>query len=260
MPAHADSADTFEQELRLAEAAALAAGRQLRMRPTAWQGVAAEIGKDVKVVADRKAETVILDILGAGSPHPAFSEECGWRGSASADLAWVVDPLDGSSNYSRDFPVSAVSIGLVSGGRCVLGVVYDFYRDELFSGVVGAGCFLNGEAASVSDADRPDRCVLMTGLPVRRDFSAVAMTAFGIDLARWRKVRMIGSAALAISYVAVGRADCYREDNVMLWDVAAGAALVQAAGGTVHLSDGDFDSPRTIVAHNGNLSADLGES
>ena len=232
----------------------MAAGRYLRSRPSSWQSVAAEIGKDVKVVADSQAETLILDMLQAASPYPAFSEECGWRGTPSDACAWVVDPLDGSSNYSRDYPVCAVSIGLVVDGQCRLGVVYDFNRDELMAGVVGQGCSLNGQPVSVSDVSDLSRAVLMTGLPVRRDFSDEAMAAFGAEMARWRKVRMIGSAAIAISYVALGRADCYREDNVMLWDVAAGAALVEAAGGTVSITPGDFDAPRVVIAHNGKLS------
>lgn len=244
----------FISDLRLAEAAALAAGKQLVARPEDWQNIAAEIGKDVKVVADAQAETLILDILCASSSYPAFSEECGWRGKPSETIAWVVDPLDGSSNYARNYPVSAVSIGLMVDGLPQLGVVYDFYRDELFSGVVGGGSSLNGQKIEVTDIDDTSRAVLMTGLPVRRDFSEESMTAFGQELARWRKVRMIGSAALAITYVAAGRADYYREDNVMIWDVAAGAALVRAAGGHVDISEGGFDEPRCVVAHNGKLN------
>ena len=254
MPSASPKDTALHAELRLAEAAALAAGRQLRNRPASWQGVAAEIGKDVKVVADGQAETLILDMLQAASPYPAFSEECGWRGTPSDACAWVVDPLDGSSNYSRDYPVCAVSIGLVVDGQCRLGAVYDFNRDELMSGVVGQGCSLNGQPVYVSDVSDASRAVLMTGLPVRRDFSDVAMAAFGAEMAKWRKVRMIGSAAIAISYVALGRADCYREDNVMLWDVAAGAALVEAAGGVVSITPGEFNAPRVVVAHNGKLS------
>ena len=247
-----NSLDDQQQWLALAERAALSAGEALRRRSAAWTEVTEARGRDVKVAADRMAEGIILPILESGPPFAILSEERGWSG-AENDRAWIVDPLDGSANYARGIPLSAVSIALVDGRDPILGVVYDFSADELYAGIVGDGCRRNGQAIEVSAVDRMDAGILMTGLPARRDVSPPSMADLASELARWRKVRMIGSAALAVAYVAAGRADAYREEGTMFWDVAAGCALVRAAGGHVAMSDGPRNEAMTVVAHNGRL-------
>ncbi len=251
-------AGDLEQIMHLAAGVALEAGKALKVRDSRWQQVTGGDGKDVKVSADKRAEDLIVAQLSHATPHTILSEETGWIQRNSASGVWVVDPLDGSSNYSRDFPACAVSIAFVREGRPVMGVIYDFYRDELFSGFTdgdSAGAWLNHVPMRVSVESEKGKATLMTGLPVRRDFSPEAMRAFGEEMAAWRKVRMIGSAALALAYVAAGRADQYHEENSMMWDVAAGCALVEAAGGTVTLSEGPLDEPKTVLASNGLLSA-----
>ncbi|MGB3625541.1 MAG: inositol monophosphatase family protein, partial [Henriciella sp.] len=135
----------------------------------------------------------------------------------------------------------------------VLGVVYDFFRDEMFAGIVGAGATLNGAPMTVSDVSDRGRATLMTGFPVRADFSDEALSTMARDFASWKKIRMIGTAALAAAYVAAGRADCYREQGSMLWDIAAGCALVEAAGGKVSLDMTALDAPMNVTAWNGTL-------
>ncbi len=242
--------------LRVAESAALSAGHHLAVRHADWHGVDAKTGRDIKLKADVLSETLIIDLIAAASEFPILSEETGWRNedAASAERLWVIDPLDGSANYAQAIPFCAVSIALLEQGRPVVGVVYDFNHNELFSGIVGEGAWLNHAPMHVSAVDAPGHGVLMTGLPVRRDFSSAALSRLAADLGTWRKVRMIGSAALATAYVAAGRADFYREENIMMWDVAAGCALVDAAGGHVEVSPGPLDAPKTVTVHNGRLS------
>ena len=242
----------LEDFVALAEQAARMAGQALRARASGWTEIAAVEGRDVKVAADSRAEEIILDVLSRESRLPVLSEERGWKGAAG-DTAWIVDPLDGSANYVKGIPLSAVSIGVLDAGRPRAGVVYDFARDELFSGVVGKGASLDGAVMKVSDVSEPARAVLMTGLPARRAFDAASLEALAADFGRWRKVRMIGSAALALAYVAAGRADCYHEDDIMMWDVAAGLALVMAAGGSVEARLLSMQAPFTVTAHNGHL-------
>jgi myo-inositol-1(or 4)-monophosphatase len=239
--------------LALGQRAARTAGEALRDRGSEWIKVDAVDGKDVKVAADRLAESLILDVLTRESALPVYSEERGWVGT-EGDTAWVVDPLDGSANYAKGLPISAVSVAVVGGGVPLAGIVYDFMREELFSGMASGGAWLNGKPLEISQAIRPAEAILMTGLPARRDFDEKALAALARDLAQWRKVRMIGSAALALAYVAAGRGDCYHEDNVMFWDVAAGLALVEGAGGRISVSPGAMDEPRVVTAHNGRLA------
>lgn len=241
--------------LRLAESAALTAGHFLAAQRSAWRVMTHESGRDIKVKADGQAETLIVDLLSAASDLPIFSEETGWQaGAREAGQVWVVDPLDGSANYHQGIPGCAVSIALLEDGQPVVGVVFDFNFDELFSGLVGAGAWLNHKAITVSEVSDPGKGVLMTGFPARRDMSAQALAALAGTWGRWRKVRMIGSAALATSYVAAGRGDYYHEESTMIWDVAAGCALIKAAGGVVDISPGPLEDPRDVVGHNGKLA------
>jgi myo-inositol-1(or 4)-monophosphatase len=112
-------------------------------------------------------------------------------------------------------------------------VVLDVPADDLYAGVVGHGARCNGTAIRVSKVRSAAKAILATGFPVQRDFSSAALQEFLASVQRYKKIRMLGSAALSLAYVAAGRADVYAEDGVMLWDVAAGLALVHAAGGVV---------------------------
>ena len=243
------SGDDLKTYLDLAEAAALAAGARLAARPEAWQEVTSQKGRDVKVAADVKSEALISSLLTAGSPYPILGEEAGWQGDlVSGGRAWIVDPLDGSANFARAIPLCVVSIALIDNGKPVLGVIYDFNHEDLYTGIVGHGAWLNHAAMTVSDVNAKNKAILMTGFPVARDFSPEALATYAAQLGEWQKVRMIGSAALALAYVACGRADFYREDKTMLWDVAAGCALVEAAGGLVTISDGPLEAPKDVTA------------
>lgn len=237
--------------LALAEAAAASAGEALAANRAAWSVVEAEHGREVKIGADRKAETLILDALSRGSDYPIISEEAGWaRAVQRGDrLVWAVDPLDGSVNYLRGYPHCAVSIALLDEGKPVLGVVDCFLTKERFAGLVGEGAWLNRTPMRVTAIDLPAKGILQTGVPSRA--SDASMRAFEQRLRIWQKVRMIGSAATALAYVAAGRAEAYRESGSMIWDVAAGCALVQAAGGRFQIDGPALDQPLEVMASNG---------
>lgn len=245
-------------DLALAQSAALRAGRALRDQQAVWGDVTATIGRDVKAAGDKAAEAVILGMLHNLSPHPILSEEAGWHREKDRDGAshWVIDPLDGTGNYVRGVPVCCVSIALMRGEVPHLGVVYDFNRDELISGEVGKGAWLNGRAITVSDVSDKAAATLGTGFTVRRDYSREALTAFAELVAPWRKVRMIGAAALSMAYVGIGRFDAHTEDSTMIWDVAAGAAIIRAAGGRVRIDPLDDTGIVNVYADNGRLPVD----
>ena len=239
--------------LDLAERAAARAAAALLLERAAWSVVEAEEGREVKVRADRHAEEMIIEALHTSAPYRILSEEAGWvagAAGADADLMWAVDPLDGSVNYAQGFPHWAVSIALVRLGAPILGVVDCPALGEVYSGAIGLGATLNGAPISVSGVTDASRGILMTGIPARAATDPATMAAFAARLARWRKVRMIGSAACALAYVGAGRADAYHETGGMLWDVAGGCAVVAAAGGRVDIVSVAPDQPLDVRVTN----------
>ena len=221
--------------LELAGQAARKAGALLRTRHNAGSGdVVSSVGRDIKLESDKAAEALILGILKTHGAIPILTEESGAHGSVdSADELWIVDPLDGSMNFNRGIPLVCVSIALWRNGKPHLGVVYDFVRDELFMADAGQGAWLNGSRIHVSAATAAATGVLMTGFPSKALMNDEAMAHFNARVRSFKKVRMLGAAALMLSWVACGRVDAYTEDDIMFWDVAAGLALVEAAGGWI---------------------------
>ncbi len=227
----------WEQELNIAVDAAKAAGALLAKAIGEEQTVLSQEGRDIKLQADRDAEAIILERL-EPTPYDILAEESGEHGGPGEDAPfWCVDPLDGTMNFNHGFPICCVSIALTQGNDPVLGVIYDFNRDELFTGIVSGEARFNGQPMRVSDAAHASESILCTGFPILQDLEDPALRAFAGRVRNFKKIRMIGSAALAAAYVACGRVDAYLENHVMLWDVAAGAALVIAAGGHVTLAD-----------------------
>lgn len=226
-------------EKELAIRAAREAGAYLRERMRADQTVLMNEGRDIKIQADRDAEQLILDVL-EGTGHPVLAEESGEHGLIDADAPyWVVDPLDGTMNFTRNLPICCVSVALCVGKDPQLGVIYDFNRDECFEGSIDSGARCNGLEIRVSPLRDPSKGVLSTGVPAKMSLDDAAVERFVRQLRGFKKVRMIGSAALSLTMVACGRVDIYTEDAIFFWDVAAGAALVRAAGGVVEFEDSD---------------------
>jgi len=245
--------------LDLAVAAARQAGGQLAARGAGYDGVLKEEGRDIKLAADRSAEAAIIAHLASGpaSSIPILGEETGWHGAPAARF-WVIDPLDGSANYNRHIPFCAIAIALIEDETPILGVIHDFNHDETFAGGVGHPATLNGAPITVSTIADTARAVLISGLPVKGDYSPEALGRMAAEFADWKKVRMMGSSAIAAAYVAAGRVDRYAETGTRLWDVAAGIAIVRAAGGRAWLSPGAPEDPRSVLIDNGRLPAPPG--
>ena len=192
---------------------------------------------DIKLKADIEAENLIKSFLLKESSFPILAEESVKPEDILEETFWIVDPLDGTANYARDIPLCCVSIALMHKMKPVIGVVYDFNNDDLYEGSIEQEAKLNGSVINVSNIDTPKEAILVTGLPNNTDYSDSALLKMVRDFQEWRKVRMIGSAAIASCYVASAKVDVYKEFGTYLWDVAAGAAIVNAAGGKAEITN-----------------------
>jgi myo-inositol-1(or 4)-monophosphatase len=243
-------------DLNVAIRAATAAGKLLKSEFAKDPVVLDDHGRDIKLQADLLAERMILDILRRETSYPILSEEQGADSNFStSDYYWVVDPLDGTFNFSRRLPFCAVSIGLWKVNEPISGVIHEFITGRTFSGVVGEGSWVDGLRLSVSGTERIDRAVVLTGFPSDRSFSTESLGAFVKKAQAYKKVRLIGSAALSLAYVASGLADLYHEEDIFIWDVAAGLALVKAAGGQYRMEPGRSRWQFNVLATNHNLAA-----
>ena len=227
----------FEKELVTAKKAAKAAGEILLNKKHILNNSIYTSDRDIKLEADITAENLIKNIIKNESIFPILAEESGKSVENLGETFWVVDPLDGTANYSRDIPICCVSIALVTNLNPVIGVIYDFNNDNLYEGTKEHSALMNNHQINVSDIAKKNKGILVTGLPNATDYSDEAMLIMVKDFQSWRKVRMIGSAAMAAAYVASGKADLYKEFGTYLWDVAAGAAIVKAAGGVAEISN-----------------------
>ena len=223
--------------LAMAERAAAAAAALLAERWGRYHTVLAETAHDVKLQDDRDAEAAVLQVL-AESGLPVLAEESGDGGAPIAQDAvhWVVDPLDGTVNYSRGIAYCCVSVALSAGGAPVLGVVNDFTRREVFTGAPGLGAWRDGAPMRVSTVTAPERAILGFGNPAGFDYDDTQLLALHRTLNRFHKVRQPGAAALMMAHVACGLMDAFMEDDISYWDVAAGTALIRAAGGWAQLA------------------------
>jgi myo-inositol-1(or 4)-monophosphatase len=235
----------WELLLKTAETAAREAGGILRDGGTRLKSIEFQDARDVKLRADREAEERIRASLMAVSSYPIVGEELGGDAGLVGQYVpyWVVDPLDGTYNYLRGSALCAVSIGLMRGETPLLGVIYDFHSDRCYSGIAGGEFRVDGAQHEPSWEAHQDQGVLATGFPAGMDRDSATMESFLHQIAAFKKVRMIGSAALALAYVAEGTYDVYTERSIRLWDVAAGLALVQAAGGSVRMKQADPSKP-----------------
>jgi myo-inositol-1(or 4)-monophosphatase len=203
---------------------------------SASRTVNAETDDDVKMQADVDSETLVREQL-KSTGLPIIGEELGGDAElfASNQLYWVVDPLDGTYNYLRNQPCTCVSLGLMRGPEPVLGVIYNFTAQKTYLGIPGDGTYINGKKITPAWVNKIADACIMTGFPAAADKSAPAMEIFMREVSRYKKIRMIGSAALALAYVGEGVADTYYESGTNLWDVAAGLAIIKASGGHYRL-------------------------
>ena len=243
----------WETELHTAGEAARAAGAILlnmygRVHQIMKKGVI-----DLVTEADLAAEKAILDTIRENFPKDnILSEEAGGHRAVSG-RTWLVDPLDGTTNFAHGFPFFAVSIALETQEGLVLGVVFDPVADEYFEAVRGKGAFLNGGRIRVSDTQDLGESLLGTGFPYYvHERPEGVMGHFTKMLTRAQGLRRPGAAALDLCYVASGRFDGFWEEDLKPWDTAAGSLLVAEAGGRITTFEGGAHSPyeKSIVAAN----------
>jgi myo-inositol-1(or 4)-monophosphatase len=209
------------------------------------QGRALQVSNkgDINLVteADLAAEKLIIERINSYYPrHAILAEESGAsETSAQAEWKWIIDPLDGTTNYAHGYPCFCVSIAVEHSGKIEIGVVYDPVADELFAAERGQGATLNDRTIRVSEIDELNRSMLCTGFPYdvreRPDFARL----FSNFTMRAQAVRRDGSAALDLAYLACGRFDGFWEDGLNPWDIAAGVLLIEEAGGLVTDFRGD---------------------
>ena len=219
----------LEKDLNLAIDIAYQAGNFLSTNSKTLNKTIFFENNDIKLEADVKAEELIKSLILKESNFPILAEESGSSTSELGETFWVVDPLDGTANFAKGIPICCVSIALINQDQPVLGAIYDFMHDEMYYGSKIQSALLNGSKIQVSDIKEKNAATLVTGLPAQTDFSEQAIRKMITDFQSWKKVRMIGSAAMASAYVASGKADFYKEYGIYLWDIAAGAAIVEAA-------------------------------
>jgi myo-inositol-1(or 4)-monophosphatase len=233
----------LRSELEVALSAARRAGEVLRAGFGAEHAITYKGEVDLVTEIDEEAERVIREILLEAFPAYGMLAEEGGALVGEEDARWIVDPLDGTTNYAHRLPIFAVSIGLERSGSVVLGVVHDPIGEETFVAEQGRGATLNGEPIKVSDADELIRALIATGFPYDRAEMPEALELFG------------RFAALDLCYVASGRIDGYYERGIWPWDLAAGSVIVEEAGGKLTDYRGgvlNLDG-REIVASNGRL-------
>lgn len=240
--------------------AALKAGRLLKRNIGKARTI--EFKGEVNIVTemDRKSETLIINEIKSSFPDHGILTEESAEITSETGFRWIIDPLDGTTNYSHGFPFFCVSIAFEQFGEVVLGVIYDPMLGELFVAEKGNGAYLNGKKITASKISTLDKSLLATGFPY--DLRASAdnnLDNFSKFLVKAQAIRRAGSAALDLCYIACGRFDGYWEMKLHPWDVAAGALIVAEAGGVVTDFKGNAFSitGKECLASNGLIHAEM---
>ncbi|MDJ0835958.1 MAG: inositol monophosphatase family protein [Acidobacteriota bacterium] len=206
---------------------------------------------DLVTVADKEAERLIVDAVTTYFPSDAVIAEEGGRREGNSGWQWIIDPLDGTTNFAHNFPHFSVSMALARDGEVVAGVVYDPIKEEFFTAHKGEGATLNRQPLSVGNCSRIGDALAVTGFSYdRRKRMGQMLDRVEHILSNCQGLRRLGSAALDLAYVAAGRFDLFYEDGLNSWDIAAGSLLVTEAGGRAV----DFGA-RTLDLHAGQIIA-----
>lgn len=220
-----------------------------------------EKGKNSLVsFVDKQAEAMLVSFCEEAIPDSGFLTEEDTINMTGERYNWIIDPLDGTTNYLYEIPTFSISIALQEHGETILGVVYEVIRQECFYSIRGGAAYLNGQEIQVAQRSGIDAAMIATGFPYSEfEFVARQMNFMQVLIQEARGIRRIGSAAVDLAYVAAGRFDVYFEAKLNPWDVAAGIFLVQQAGGkVVDFSGGKPDlSGREVIATSGAMHQDF---
>ncbi len=248
------------EALQTAVAAALSAGRLMRQHAHSPKKIHAATRHDIKLELDVRCQKRIERHLLARFPDSGVLGEEGVAGNAASPLRWVVDPIDGTVNFTYGIPHACVSVALetrdpdsAGGFQTVVGVVFEPFSGELWTAIRGQPARLNGRPVRVSNRRRLEDTVVSVGFG--KDAAALNRMLPMVQrlVHRVRKIRIMGSAALALTYVASGRFDAYAEPRLSLWDIAAGGLIVECAGGTYQTRPVAGEHAYEVVATNGLL-------
>jgi myo-inositol-1(or 4)-monophosphatase len=211
---------------------------------------------------DEQAEQTIIDIIKTSYPdHSFLAEERGEKLTGSL-YRWIIDPLDGTTNYLHSIPVFAISIALEFQNEIILGVVYDPVHNDLFSAFKGQGAFHNDQQIHVSDCNHLNQAFIATGFPFKsKHYLTKYLRAFKNIFNKSIGARRMGAAAIDLAYVACGRFDGFWEVGLQPWDIAAGSILIKEAGGSVtdFWNNPNFKSSSYIMASNKKIHKEFGD-
>lgn len=240
--------------LTAAVQAARLAGAFLREHFYSIKLVDEALAHDIKLRLDKESQQLIVGHLLAAFPESSILGEEGNEGSETAGYQWIVDSIDGTVNYFYGIPIFCVSIALQHRGELVLGCVYDPMQQECFTAVAGGQPLLNGRPISVSTRAQMREAVVFIGHGTHDGSGETGIRRFAHISKQVRKIRILGSAALTLCYIAAGRFDAYVESRICLWDFAAARVILEAAGGRLEFEPHGEDGIKgAIVAWNGLL-------
>lgn len=246
--------------LQAAEDAARQAGHILRSWSSRFT-VKEKSRSNLVTEADVAAQTAIADLLCSRFPqHGLLGEEDLGHDATETEYRWVIDPLDGTTNYVHGFPYYAVSIGLEYQRELIAGVIFDPVRDELFMAAKGHGATLNRRRLKCSDVASLDQALVIASLPVATSTSELAVRRFLSVLPHAQTVQRTGSAALNLAYLAAGRVDGFWSTSLKPWDMAAGVLLVTEAGGQITQINGEpfqLEQPDLLASNGAGIHGEL---
>ena len=242
-------------EIAAREAGAYIAEHIDKLKDVSYKGGANNLVTDVDLASEMMIKGRIKDRFPS---HSILAEE-GGEEAGDDTFKWIIDPLDGTTNFAHGFPVFCVSIGVMFRGSVKVGIVYDPTRQELFSAEEGEGAFLNGESIGVSGRSRVKEALISTGFAYDVEGKLANLKNFEIMLRHAQAVRRAGSAAIDLCYVACGRFDGFWETGLNPWDTAAGQLMVAEAGGKVSTISGEpfHLSAKDILATNGRIHQEM---
>jgi myo-inositol-1(or 4)-monophosphatase len=248
---------SLKAALAAAIKAARAAGKIMRANWHKPKRVNVSDAHDIKLELDVRCQKLIEKILRAAFPQIPLLGEEGISGDMNAEYRWVVDPIDGTVNYFYGLPHAAVSIALEHRNKSIVGVIYDPFTDELWTVIRGGKTKLNGKIVRVSTCSEIGDAVIAIGFSKSKESLDKSIPHLNRLARSAKKIRILGSAALELAYVACGRLDLYVERRINLWDVAAGGLMVESSGGEFYAPPAPGKYRYAMVADNGLLRRKL---